>query len=248
MEEQDYKLIDDYFNGLLPETTRAAVEQRNLDDPAFSQVFKQQEELETWLKNEPKRREIHAETAQLGLEYFAGAESPSPTLRVSKPRRLNWMAIAASLALLLAGVWFLMPSTNRDLYAKYAKHDKIQLVDRSVGSTIDLAGAETAFNTKEYAKALPLLAQIRAAEPDNLVAGLYLGICQLETGDILGARASFAPIAAGSSILKSDAQWYMGLSYVKAQNKVEAISSLRKIGAEATRYKSAQELIEALNK
>jgi hypothetical protein len=247
MEEKDYIQLDAYFNGLLSDVERRAVEDRAALDPSFGAAFTQQQGMEQWLRQEPGRAAISAQTAALGRAFFQEntSENVVPVLRPNYRRRYL-MSVAAALALVLAAVWF-FSAPGGDFYAQYAQHSDLQLVLRGGNSTL-YADAEKAFNAKQYAQALPLLQKIQASEPDNLTAALYLGICQIEAGDGAAARATLAPLAGGSSVFQADARWYTALSHLKDKNNAAAVSALKEIRLGEAHHREASELLDKLAK
>lgn len=248
MNEQDNKLLDDYLDGRLSPLEAADVERRVAAEPALAEALALRNELSTWLRQEPTRQRVQAATAQLGEEFFGatGASAPpSPPLRVVW-RRPQWLAAAAALALLVVAAWWLLRTpTAPPTYADVARHDALQLTVR--GRTDSLAAAaETAFNQKNYASALTALEGLLSQQPDNLTAQLYRGICLLELQRPAEARTALNPLVNGPSALRSDAQWYVALSFLQEKNAAACVSTLRQIDPESSRGKAAQGLLEQL--
>jgi predicted Zn-dependent protease len=249
MNEQDNKLLDDYLDGLLSAEQQAEVRQRAATEPALAQALAHRQELASWLQQEPARERTRAVTAQLGAEFFDAAApsvaAPS-TLRVGW-KRPQWLAAAAALALLVVAAWWLLRGpAEPPTYAALAQHEPLQLTVRGAADPITRT-AETAFNQKDYASALNALQGVLADDPQNLTAQLYQGICLLELQRPADARNVLEPLANGNSALRSDAQWYVALSFLQEKNAAACASTLRQIDPESSRGAAARELLKLLS-
>lgn len=244
MNERDNTLLDNYFNGLLGSKDALAVEVRALSEPEFGAEFSLRKEMEAFPRKEAKREAFIATLRNMEGEYFQEKGTQSPPLTVVRNNMPRWIALAASVTLIAAAVWF-FNQNGTPVYEQYAQHTPLSLT--VMGNTAKAkTDAETAFGQKDYARALAALDQVLVAEPDNIKATFYRGICILEFGRGSEARAVFEPLAAGRSALREDAAWYVGLSYLKEKDLEVCKVALGKIGPGEAHYKEAQKILKGL--
>ena len=241
MNEQDYTLIQQYFNGLLSPEEANAVEARAATESVFGAAFALQAEMEAFPKKEAQRAQLQSSLQQLGNEYFKSDSAQAPELKVLRNNTRRWLALAASLALIACAIWFLNPRPA-STYAQYATHAPLSLT--VMGNTLEAkTEAEKAFAAKNYAQAIQALDVVLSAEPANITARLYKGICLIELQRCAEARAIFEPIALGNSALIEEADWYIALSYLQEKNMPACLDALKKIKPEAAHYKEAQAIL-----
>lgn len=243
MNERDAILLDQYFNGLLTPGEARSVEARADSDPAFGEEFSLRQAMEAFPRKEAERETMVDLLKTIGKDYFKDEISDSPGLKVVRNNLRRWLALAASLALIAVAIWFLrQPEPKTPTYQEYARHAPLSLT--VMGETEQVrTEAEAAFRQKDYSGALAALDQVLVAEPGNVKASFYRGICLLELDRTAEARAVFEPFAAGSSALREDAAWYVALSFLKEQNIEACKTELAKIRPGEAHYKEAQEIL-----
>ncbi|MFN0035693.1 MAG: tetratricopeptide repeat protein [Saprospiraceae bacterium] len=250
MNERDFTLLDNYFNGLLAPDDARALQARAATDPAFGEEFSLREKMEAFPRQEAERDVMIGLLKSVGKDYFKDQIAETPQFTVVRNNVRRWIALAASVILVAAAVWFFnQPSGSSSggtpTYQQYAQHTPLSLT--VMGNTEQAkTDAETAFGQKDYAGALSALEQVLAAEPSNIKASLYRGICLLELGRFSVARATFEPMAAGSSALREEAAWYIALSYLKETNVLACKAALARIAPGEAHYAQAQEILEGL--
>ena len=247
MNEQDFTLLNDYFNGQLSPSDAQQVRERAAADPDFSQEFSLRQEMEAFPRRAAQRRAFTDTLVAVEKDFFrenAAENSQAPprmTVKINWGRRL---AVAATVLLLISAYWFFsQPATPE--YRQYAQHAPLSLTVRGVADQ-SISDAEKAFAAKDYAGALAPLERILTADPGNITAQLYKGICLLELGRPAEARATWVTIANGQSALRSEAEWYIALSYLKEKNYAACKTALQNIESGADRYKDAEALLKKL--
>lgn len=248
MNEKDFTLLNDYFNGLLSAGDAQTVEARAATDAEFGEEFALRQDMEAYPRRAARHQEFADTLATVSTDFFQEISSetsenqPSMTARVSRTRWL--MAAAAAIALVAVAVWFFTLPGTAD-YSQYAQHAPLSL---TVRGTADQAAseAENAFNQKNYTAALAALDRLLAEQPDNLTAQLYKGISLIELNRTADARVVLGPMADGTSALRTEAMWYMALSYLKEKNAAACRAELSKIPPGDVRYEQAQELLKKL--
>lgn len=247
MNEQDLKLLDDYFNGLLSPENARAVEMRAASDAAFGREFDLRREMEAFPRRAAKRLALSDTLTVVGADYFQEIvpEKSGDRVRMSaRVTRLRWLAAAASLALVAIAVWF-FTSTGRPSYRQYAQHAPLSLTVRGAAEQA-AAAAESAFQAKDYAAALSNLDRLLAEQPGDPTALLYRGICLIELDRTADARALLMPMASSDTALRSEAAWYVALSFLKDKNTAACKTELQKIVPGDARYEQAQQLLKKL--
>jgi hypothetical protein len=247
MNERDATLLDDYFNGLLSPDEVQALHVRTAKDSAFADEFFLRQSMESFPRRAAARAAFSDSLKKVGDDFFPKKQSKKTDKQAFTSlygRSLRWLAAAAAIALTAAAVWFLRPQGAPD-YRQYAQHAPLALTE--LGATEQIKSqAEAAFNAQDFARALPALEEIARAEPGNLTARLYQGICLLEIDRAAEARAVLEPLAAGNSALRGEAAWYIALSYLQEKNVESCRAALQKIPAGADRRAQAEELLKRL--
>lgn len=251
MNEQDVILLDDYFNGLLLADEARRVEARAASEAVFGEAFSLRQQMEAFPRREARRLAFVATLQNVGAEYFQDEKTATPpSMSIARSNVRRWMALAASLALIAAAIWFFkqpseQPALATPTYDHYAQHAPLSLT--VMGNTEQAkTEAESAFKQKDYARALAALNQVLATEPANIKATFYRGICQLELRRPSVARAVFIPLATGNSALREDAAWYVALTYLQENNLAACRAALEKIAAGEAHYEQAQEILKGL--
>ncbi len=246
MNEQDSTLLNNYFNGLLSETERVEAKQRATQDPEFGAEFHLRQEMEGFPLKLQQREDLKNTFQSIGDQFFSQVEetgtAPAMKARITRSRWLT--SLAAALTLAIAAVWFLNQD-NTSLYQQYSQHAPLSLTLR--GNAENRAtDAEKSFNTKDYAAALTALQDVLKEHPDSSTALLYKGICLVELLKPKDARDVLIPLSLQNNALKSDALWYIALSYVSEKNNKMALSFLEQIPKDDIHYAQAVKLIGKL--
>lgn len=244
MNERDNTLLNNYFNGLLPPAEASAVEIRAGEEPDFGAEFALRTEMEVFPRKAAEREAFLARLKTVEIDYFKPKAIETPQLTVVRNNMRRWIALAASVTLIAAAVWF-FSQAGSPTYEQYAQHTPLSLT--VMGNTEQAkTDAENAFKQKDFARSLAALDQVLTTEPNNIKAVLYRGICLLEMGRAADARAVFEPLAAGNSALREDAVWYLGLSYLKEKNLAACQATLAKIAVGEAHYVEAQKILKGL--
>ncbi len=249
MENKDNDLIEAYFDGRLDATQQSTVELRVTEDRAFAVAFEQRKEMQTYLKNIGKQTKLEAQLDQIGQQYFQGATAKVVPLQKAKSNKnryaiLTAMVTAATVAFLLI---LFNPFQQASLYEQYALHEPLNLTEKSATDDQLAAKAETAFNEKKYPAAITALESYLAKNPTAIKASLFKAIALLETGQFTESRAILNRLSKGKTALKVEAQWYLALSYLKAEDIAATRKRLMDIPeSDAYWYHKAQKLLKEL--
>jgi tetratricopeptide (TPR) repeat protein len=243
MNEEDYKLLDQYLQGELPDDQKKAFEERLQTDEALAAELELRQQMHTYLRTQARQPALEEAMQNLGNTYFSQDGKSAKILPIGRRRLYLGLGIAAAIALLLL-IW--NPFGTGNLYKAYAKHPPLALVEK--GDTRTLAQqAEVAYQEQDYAKAYSLLNELTDLSSKNVQLQLALGISALETGRTTKARQLFEELAEGNSALRNYGRWYLALSYLKTEEFDQAKTELQKLDdSDPALYDKAAQLLEEL--
>lgn len=234
------KRIDEYLSGQLSAADQQAFEEELNRDPELRAQVDLQRDMAFLLSHQKDKAALRAQLEQTGAEFFREGESARPKARV---RWIGWAATAVAAAVLLFVFWpvFMQP----DLYQQYAEFPPLALSEKSTATT-NWAATEQAFNTGDYAEAAVQLEDYLETFPEDQQARLYLGIAQMETGELETARRLFAEVRAAAPGLSDYAEWYRALSFLKGNAPEKARATLKSITEGSPFYEEAQAILRQL--
>lgn len=187
--------------------------------------------------------EVEATLASLNEQYFKEQNVvPNTAKIVPLTQYMKWLSIAAVLVIGL----FVWAPWSANLYEKYAISKEMSVAERGATTEGTLEKAATLYNEKDYAGAAKLLEKEYLAKPENSMVAYYYGVALVETDQFDAARNVLMKLYAKSSVFKYDANYYVGLSYVKQKNNIDAIFWLNQIPEGTANYNKARELINKL--
>lgn len=249
MNEQYIDAIHRYLSGALSPAERAAFELDMQNNPELREDVDIERLLLAGIEQagqqDDDRKTIQSVHEKLRREGFfqsvAADSTSSPTIAHSKTVNImnRILAIAATLIVLAAGVWFFLHEDNQmDTNAIYTQHYQPQEDVKRAQSIIEaltsygLAGVQTDTDTLKaalqqyeagkYDEALVLLKGFAETHPENDVAQYYIGAIHMSQGRYAKAIEVLLPISrSDESALKNDALWNLGLCYLKTENGVK---------------------------
>jgi tetratricopeptide (TPR) repeat protein len=243
MNEEDYKLLDQYLQGELPDDQKAAFEQQLQTDEALAAELELRQQMHTYLRTQAQQPGLEAAMENLGSTYFSTEEEGAKIVPIGRRRLYLVLGIAAAIALLLL-IW--NPFGPGNLYKAYAEHPPLALVEKGDAQAL-AQQAEVAYREEDFAKAYKLLNELTDLSSANVQLQLALGISALETGRITKARQLFEELAEGNSALRNYGRWYLALSYLKTEEFTQAKTELQKLdNSDPALYDKAAQLLEAL--
>ena len=197
--------------------------------------------LKERLPEDETREGLTQRTARLNKQYFEPLATHPPVASRKIPV-FRWLTPVAAAACILVVAVLLWPGDYNHKLDRLGETDMIGITERGVQSDTLLQKASVFFNQKQFEKALPLLNQAVTADSNSQLALFYQGIAAWHTGDLQLARTSLQQVYDKGSLLKSDAAFYMALTYAKEKNKTMAMEWLQKIPTTASEYLKASEL------
>jgi cytochrome c-type biogenesis protein CcmH/NrfG len=236
----DHDIISRYLEGAMDAQELRAFETQLEQDIELQRQVELHKEVNESLKTQfyPDENEqaLRNTMQELRGEYFY------PKANVVSMKRFRWLGVAAAAIIILfitSRIWY----TNKiDLYEQYAYVQMPGTAERGATSDTLLQQATEDFNNKNYSAAIPLFQTLLQKDPQNSFVHYYYTIALLENGQIDQSRVGLAQLYEGNSLFKYDAAFYMGLSYLKENDKKTCKEWLEKIPKDADVYGKAKEL------
>ena len=238
----DLDLVRAYVNGSLSEDRLHDLQQRLNEDSEFASEFQLQVELVESVVQ--YNRGLLKQ--QLSAEDHDDAKIRS--LDTTKPRAW-WLAAASLVFVAIASYFLFWNQPNSDLLFDeyYQPYYNILSENQRSGDSAFSSIAMRWYDQGNYDKALTALDQIVTDERDQLT-DFYRGICLIELDQHQQAELVFSRLAQMADFeLQAAAQWYLGMSKLKAGSLASAKEIFQTISASPGPYqKRAQQIAEQL--
>jgi|WetSurMetagenome_2_1015567.scaffolds.fasta_scaffold08546_2 TolA-binding protein len=140
---------------------------------------------------------------------------------------LRYISVAAAaLVSVFLLIRTLLPSSDPEyLFTSYYKpFEAVSPVTRSVNADLNItfSSAVSSYKKGDYLAASAGLEAVLKKEPSSITAIFYMGLSQLAQGNYDNAIKNLVQVAEGSGDYGKEAQWYLGLSYLKKGDKLKA--------------------------
>lgn len=162
-----------------------------------------------------------------------------------KPSKIKWFLWAAAASVILLAVIFFSTPSSEPTYADYAVYEPLALAERGDTDSVKLL-AESAFNGKEYEKALRYVDAILREDMENTSLQIYKAIALIELGRYDEADDLLNSIERRDSLYRDKAIWWQALSALKQREYDRSKALLIRISEDADEYKRAQTLLDEL--
>ncbi len=232
-----------YLSGEMDARERALFEAELLVNEALRHDLELYKSIDKTMSSTANENELRQTLKQMNEKYFAG------TGIVKKGNFIKWMAAAAVLVVILAaGYYYLLPSKPAadKLYAQFARHESLNLLQRGNKTDSLAATAAAAFNSKKYLVALTPLQEYLKEQPDDIQARFSLAVCYLETGAHADAEKIFSSVASGPTAYAETAKWYLALTALKKKDIPGCRKYLENIPETSPYFTKAKELLVKL--
>lgn len=163
--------------------------------------------------------------------------------------RVIGFAAAALIAIVLIIKSFAPSDTSNSLYQEYYKPlNAFTSTTRSGEIKIDnFSDAIEKYNKGEYLLASKMLNELISIDNNSMKYKFYSGITQLQLGNYQLAIEQLNQVLSNSNEFNKDANWYLGLAYLKVGNTNKAISEFKKLSNTKGYYQQqAQDLLKRL--
>lgn len=230
-----------YVNGDLTDGALQQFEQTLQRDKTLQQSVLQYREVLSTLRPvlAPDQQDLALKATMQSLNkvYFDQQAVPERPVRVY----VWWSSVAAAVAIVLI-VTLLHPWRKGNLYEEYASVEMVTSAERGTQTDALLQKAALAFNDDQFAAAQKYLETAYAKDTDNPLIQFYYAVTLVESNQFSTARPLLDEVYKGSSVFKYEAAFYMALSYLKEDDKVNCLTWLQKIPQGTSLYAQAQSL------
>lgn len=237
--------IDDYFQNALNETDKKAFEQRCATDQQFAEevagyIMARQAVRDTLL-TQKKQQWSTSET-------IIATNVPSKTpLRSLFVRKLMPYALAACLLFAVILTYFNSNNNPQQIANTYLKEHIAQISITASGENDSLAIASTAYNVKDYGKALTYFLALHNSHPTEDKYLKYSGFVYLMTKDYDNAVQQFTELAGIQGLRSNPGRFLEAVTLIlrnKEGDKAAAKLLLQEVADEKT--KDSADAIELL--
>jgi tetratricopeptide (TPR) repeat protein len=239
--ENDLILIESYITKTLDADARVAFEKELLQNSDLRQKTSEVRLLLLGIQEvelKAKFPEFHQGMSRTGA---------SLALKTSRGNNFSRLAIAASILLFLClgawGIWFRQPFHEK-LFNHYFLPDPGLATVMSQSPSYDFEKAMVEYKNGQYQAALKKWTALLGQKPGNDTLIYFIGSAQMAMGKYEEAMKNLEGVANNtSSAFSRDADWYLGLYYLRVNDKQKALDYLNKSG-----YPEATELTDEINK
>lgn len=226
--------IDRYLNDELDDSALAQFEDELIFNSGLAADISFQREVDRAISE----GDVMALRAKLGQISREEKNRISEKLGILPPRRkkLVWYA-AASVVVLLVVFTSMMRNraySDEQLYASYYQPYKSgKNISRSAATSNNaLNSALLELDKGNYPRALKWLESAAVTEKNGYSVNFFSGIAFQELGDYHKAISSFsAVVREGDNLLVEQSEWYIGLCYLRVEERQKAIAQFRSISS-----------------
>ena len=238
--------IEQYLANEMAPHERVAFRKELQKNPDLAQELKLSQDIDSALK----REDVIDLTKKLIAAVNANREIKTEVPVVKMYARKWWYA-AASLLVLCAVAATLFLQTNRQisndsLFSQYYNSENI--VDQTRGDENIVEGV-LKFEQKDFAKASVLFKKILDKDNSNIAVWFYYGISNIETKNFNNSINAFKTIILQNDNLYIEhAEWYLGLCYLKSNQKEKAITQFEVVASNLDNFhrQEAKNILEKL--
>jgi tetratricopeptide (TPR) repeat protein len=238
--------IEQYLADEMSASEKEAFKKELRSNPELSQELKLSQTIDSAISNE--------DIIDLRKKILIASESNKSISTPGKIILMNtrkWWYAAASVIVLLAvsATLFLQTRntiTNDSLFSQYYNSENI--IDQTRGDQ-NILEAVIKFQEKDFATASVLFKNIMDKDNSNIAVWFYYGIANIETKHYENSITAFNTIIKQNDNLYIEhAEWYLGLCYLKNNQKDKAIDQFMTVASDPDNIhkKEAKNILEKL--
>lgn len=230
--DQNFHLIEKYFQGKLDRDELQLFNQKLQQDPSFEEEFRDMKLIRDAVKESSRVRALDIlQNTEANL-----TNQETTKINVSMKRLVS---IAASLLIVATVSYFAFSGgtgalTGEEVYSAYYEPYTNIVSGQERGTTIELttltARAYNAYDIGDYSTSADLFANLLASEK-SAANYLYSGIANLEAGNLDMAKNNLNTVMNNFTELKEQAQWYLAMTLFKEGSENEAVTNLAVIAS-----------------
>lgn len=220
-------LLTNYFSNRLTEDERKLFKELLDSDAEFKAQFDFEKNLQSAIKDK-ENQDLKAKL--VSFEEAIVLENPKPATK----KRYRYLAIAASIALLMGLAWMGYQdgasSKYEDLYAANFQEypNTVFTITRSGSEESMERDAFVAYESEKYTNAIEKFNQIPEGTRQPYI-DFYLAQSYLNVGENELAKEYFNKMITNGETFVAESHWYLALIALKEKDKSIAISELQKL-------------------
>ena len=243
MDEILFEKIERYLQGMLTPAERERFETEMKEDAALREEVALHKQLMSSIETESVRQLLE----QIHEGNF---ERETPVVSIRHRRSYTFIAVAASLALLiLSGWWYINSQVSQpaSLYAAYFSPAAGLPTTLSYTNDARFSEGMISYKLGAYAEAREWWQPLLQADPANDTLNFYMGVAALADEQTDGAINYLSKVVEeNNSIYYADARWYLALAYLLDENKEKVKTILQDLSEEDGTYR--EQSIEIIKK
>ncbi|MEM9823469.1 MAG: hypothetical protein AAF985_20465, partial [Bacteroidota bacterium] len=217
-EAEKYEKIERYLNGQMSDAEMERFEQSMGKDAALRNDVQLHRDLAQTLKGDQVHR-LRATLKEVDQKWTHAPAKKEGKVRLLRP--ITWLAIAATMALLVVSYFVFQPArpSHQDLFAENFAPYPMVLNQRS-GTPVDsiLQAAIDAYERGSFVEATQQFQRLQDLDSNNFVYRFYQGLSFLANQEAGKAISILIPLVNGKSKLKEQSQWYLALAYLQIKD------------------------------
>jgi TolA-binding protein len=170
---------------------------------------------------------------------------PSTGEKTGRTRMLRFVSLSAAAVLgAVLIIKSLQPTDPQKLFSSYYEpFSAVSPVVRGTNSNELYISAMDSYKAGDYQNAEQAFKQSANMNPSFGSPVFYLGLTALETGEYNAAITNLDSVIKGSGAYSKEAKWYLGLAYLRTDNKEKARKCFEELAASSGYYKERSEKI-----
>lgn len=238
-----FEKIEAYIQGQLTPEEREHFEASLAANEDLAAEVALQQQLIHSIETESLRQLLE----QIHEENFA---KETPVVSIRRQRFFPYMAVAASLSLLVIGWWYFtsQQSSPAALYSAYFSPAAGLPTTLSYTRNAQFSEGMISYKLGEYAEAREWWKPLLEADPANDTLNFYMGVASLAEEQADSAIEYLNNVEENTfSVYRMDAQWYLALAYLQNEQPAKAKEILSSLAGKESAYREeSQELLSKL--
>lgn len=220
MTPQDLEMIDRFLLREMSEEELINFQNRLVADDAFNTSYLDMKAL---------FGQINESSLKERMEVYHQKLTLLPQRRIVNFPSLRWLAVAAVLLIAFGFWWLNFANPESRLYAGYYKQDPGLISAMSATDHYDFEKAMVEYKTGDYDAAIQTWQQQLVTQPANDTLNYFIAMAWLGKKDVVRSIPYLQLVTSQeNSYFYNDAQWFLGLAYLKAGKKEQAIKYISK--------------------
>ena len=239
--------IEQYLANEMTPSERETFTKELIENPALADELKLSQSIDSAIFDE--------NILDLRKKLIAASKNekhPEQDVPIRILNRRKWLYAAAAFLVIctVISALYLQPKnkvSNDSLFTEYYNSENI--VDQTRGGDKTIVEAVVEFQKRDFGSASNLFGNIIKKDKTNIAVWFYYGICNIEVKKFSIAIEAFKIIIQQNDNLYIEhAEWYLGLCYLKNNQKDEALDQFLKVANNPDNYhhKEAHAILQKL--